>query len=151
MMSGATTAMIGLAGVAIGALIQYFATVNAQNRRALMEMRTAAYVDYIKVLVDLQVIKARKRMVDSHNTPAPSADEVADAVGRFTKARMRIAVYGSAATAAATSRHSRDTKNDLWTPESKDAFLEVLAAMRRDMPSQKTPIARDDAFELLFG
>ena len=86
-MESVIAALIAVAGVAIGALLQFILSRAADARKSLNELRTSAYLDYLQAISD--------------SATATKNDVKLDAISRATFAKTRITVIGSAVTVRA--------------------------------------------------
>ncbi len=128
---GGWTAILPLIGVAIGALLQYWLSRNAEARKQLQLLQSQAYVDYLRSFAKAAY--------------ASSVDLQRSALTDAIDAKSRIAVYGSVRVVQALAAFEQ-AGPQLDNPHSVACFLAVVAAMRR----HSGKAIADDLKTLLF-
>lgn len=127
------TATIALFGVTLGASIQHFFALRVEGRKSLLEVRTNAYVDFLKGQT------ARWRAQKQHNQQGED-----EANSTIDDARIRIAVYGTKRTIEAMVDHFRrysgyapcEGLREKWTSDAA-IYQSMRADLYRDDTSQK--------------
>ena len=130
-------ALIGIVGVLVGAIIQYSLTKRAEQTKHLRELRTSAYVDFIRAVAGIATS-------GKHNDAARQLEYTI----LLADAKARIAIYGDTRVVAAAAQFFRGT-SALHTPEEMDAFLKIVAAMRSSAAG-KLALPEADLSQLLF-
>ena len=119
-----TIAIISFFGVVIGASLQYVFTRYLENQRHYRNLRTQAYMDYLKCvgeqanLVDQAQSKVKREIF------AKTAD-----------AKARICLYGSTEGIKAFALFDK-VGAAMKTSQQRDAFTSMVLIMRNDSGSQ---------------
>jgi uncharacterized protein YigE (DUF2233 family) len=118
------TGVLPFLGVIIGALLQYYFTRHIENQRHLRELRSKAYMDYLKCVCE----QAQFRYTDN-------TKERQELFSRTADAKARICLYGSnsAIRAFSTFENLGATMN---TEEQRAAFTAMVSTMRTDSGSK---------------
>ena len=132
-------ALVGIVGVILGAGIQYVFTSRVENKKHFQQLRTSAYVDFLKSTAGTAI---------SQKKQDPEGETAAIAL--MTDAKSRIAIYGSPEVAAAVADFFRH-HGALTTPESFAAFVDIVAVMRADTPNVDATVSRSDIGQLVVG
>ena len=118
-------AILPLAGVALGATLQYFFGLKAEQGKRIETLRTQAYADYLVAVAD--------------SAHATNNEERRAALRNAASTKARIAVYGS----REVIRALVDFENSgarIADIEGKEFFLALIGAMRRNAEVSKTDI-----------
>ncbi len=130
-----------LVAATIGSIIGAFLTLRVNRSKHLQELRSAAYVDFLRGLSKIAI--ARKDPIrDAH-----SLQEELNGVIMLADAKARIGIYGSGEVVRALARfvsHGSETV----TPEGMDTLTEVCELMRKESVNDGVPF--DDLSRLLF-
>jgi len=126
------TAVLPLAGVVIGATMQYWLSRSAESRKQVQLLQSQSYVDYLRA-----VTKAAHA-----NSPAAVLSANAEAAD----AKARLAVYGTAGVIAALARFE-ETGAILDNSRGVAAFVALIGAMRQKLGTAQG----DDLSLVLFG
>ncbi|HEX9296303.1 MAG TPA: hypothetical protein VF881_10720 [Polyangiaceae bacterium] len=119
-MSAIYLALVPVASVLVGAVLQYWFSRAAETRKELRALRRQAYVDY------LRSVTAVARANDVHARR--------DALVPLTDAKARIAVYGGSKVVAALARFEK-VGPLLLGDSGMSAFVELASAMREGEPA----------------
>ena len=119
-----TIALLSFIGIVVGASLQYLFTRYLDNQRHYRNLRTQAYMDYLKCVCE-QAQLARQ-------SKAPKLSEI---FARTADAKARICLYGSTEAIQAFSTFEKlgATMN---TEEQRKAFTTMVLIMRNDSGSQ---------------
>jgi hypothetical protein len=127
------TALLSLAGVLVGAGLQYAFGRTLEVRKQLILQKGQAYADYFRA-----VAAAAKR---------GSSSEV---LALVADAKMRICIYGSPAVVRCLYEFERaGAATD--SEAGHAAIAELLASMRRDMGMVDASISQADLRHIVFG
>jgi len=126
-------AVLPLAGVALGALLQSFLQVKRERVTQKQTLKIKAYTDY------LQAAAALSNKDNGKHTEARTL---------LTDARLRILIYGSSKVIEDIAIFDR-TGAHLHTIEGMRTFLPVIVSMRES--SSKEKIKKEDMTRILFG
>jgi len=120
-----SVAIFSVIGIIVGALLQYLFTRHLDNQRHRRDLRTHAYTDYLRGVSDQANLRPIVNTPDSRELAAKVADS-----------KCRICLYGSPTVVAtfAAFEHLGATMN---TPEQRQAFTRMVAAMRDDSATGK--------------
>ena len=112
--------LLSFFGVIIGASLQYFFTKHIENQKHLRELRSTAYMDYLKCVAEQAQFKYKKNTKERIEIFSKTGD-----------AKARICLYGSnsAIEAFATFEKMGAT---MITPEQREAFTKMVSIMRAD-------------------
>jgi hypothetical protein len=113
-------ALFSIFGAIIGAWLQYFFTRQVDNQKHRREVRTAAYIDYLKCVCEHANLGRQRQSQEGRELAAKTAE-----------AKCRITLYGSSSAVAAFAEFERmgATMN---TPEQCKAFTQMVVTMRND-------------------
>lgn len=118
-------AVLPLAGVVLGAILQHWLSRNAEDRKQLLTLRREAYVDYLRATTKI----AR----------AKDSDAAWDARTALVDAKARIAVYGTTSVLHAMSAFEA-TGAAIRGEEGRRAFVLLTAAMREVEPADSADL-----------
>ncbi|WP_215399551.1 hypothetical protein [Rheinheimera oceanensis] len=118
------TAFLSFLGVVIGALLQYFFTRHIESQRHLRDLRSKAYMDYLKCVCEHAQFR-----------PIVGTHEQKELFSRTGDAKSRICLYGSKEAVAAFSRFE-ELGASMATTEQRDAFTNMVSIMRTDSGSE---------------
>src|ERR1700682_1245969 len=119
-MSAGSTALIGICGVAFGALAQFYFGQISERRKHFRELRSQAYVAFVSAVAAI-----------THAQRAGDSPKERCALEALTDAKVRIAVYGAKGVVRSLARFSLGNES-LASQSGAQAFLVILHAMRRD-------------------
>lgn len=125
------TAILSFIGVIVGAALQYFFTRHIENQKHLRDLRSQAYMDYLKCVYE----QAQFR-------PKENTQERKELFSKTGDAKARICLYGSNKTIAAFSLFEK-LGASMATSEQRLAFTNMVAIMRVDSGSQSGAQAED--------
>lgn len=117
------TGFISFLGVIIGASLQYFFTRHIENQRHLRDLRSKAYMDYLKCVCE----QAQFR-------PKFGTQEQKEIFSRTGDAKARICLYGSKQAVSAFSRFE-ELGASMGSKEQREAFTSMVSIMRTDSGS----------------
>ncbi len=117
-----TTAVLSFFGVVIGASLQYVFTRYLESQRHHRELRTQAYLDFLKYVSELAHL----------NDPSDSQNR--DLLAKTTDAKAPICLYGSGEVVRAFAVFERRGAIVKSIPQ-REAFVNMVSAMRRDSGS----------------
>ncbi|GLQ31948.1 hypothetical protein [Litoribrevibacter albus] len=118
------TALISFLGVVIGASLQYFFTKHIENQRHLRDLRSQAYMDYLKCVCE----QAQFR-------PKLGSKEQQELFSRTGDAKSRICLYGSREAISAFSNFEK-LGASMARQDQRDAFTTMISIMRTDSGSE---------------
>jgi hypothetical protein len=124
------TTVLPVVSLIIGALLQYFFTRHHENQRYLRELRTQAYLDFLKGVADLAHL----------NDPHGSQER--DAYAKVADSKTRICLYGSREVVMALAVFEKLGALIKSVPQ-REAFMAMVLAMRRDSGSTSGPKVED--------
>ena len=113
------TATLPVVGVLVGASLQYLFTRYLESQRHQRELRTQAYLDYLKSVSGLAHL----------NDPQGSQER--DLLANAADAKARICVYGSSQVVQAFASFER-LGAKVSSPAQRRSFVAMVAAIRRD-------------------
>ena len=125
-------AILPLAGVVVGAALQLWLSRTADREKHVENLRTEAYVDYLKSVAASAHLRSDSDLRDARRDAA--------------YARTRIAVYGNAPVIRALAGFE-DVGPVLDNADSVEAFVNLVSVMRPSM----TDITEHDIELILFG
>ena len=125
------TGLLSFLGVIIGALLQYFFSRHIENQRHLRELRSKAYMDYLKCVCEQATLR-----------PTPNSQEKKELFARTGDSKARICLYGSNKAINAFSNFEKlgATMN---TSKQRQVFVNMVAIMRTDSGSELGAEAND--------
>ena len=126
-------ALLPLAGVLVGALLQHFLGRTLELQKYLSSKKGEAYADYF-------------RAVAAISTKGPSDDRLSHAA----EAKTRICIYGSAEAISCLGDFERSGAKT-GTAEGRTAIVSFLRAARRDMKLAGPEVEEHRFLEILFG
>ncbi|MDX3775489.1 hypothetical protein QE250_15330 [Chromatiaceae bacterium AAb-1] len=118
------TAFLSFLGVVIGASLQYFFTRHIESQRHLRDLRSKAYMDYLKCVCE----QAQFR-------PKLGTQEQKELFSRTGDAKARICLYGSKQSVTAFSRFE-ELGASMGSKEQREAFTNMVSIMRTDSGSE---------------
>ena len=126
-----------IAGIFIGAFLQYRVSLATEKDKALREVRTQAYVDFIRGCAGLAI---------SQVAPA----KLLEYTILLTDAKARITIYGSKEIVASIANFFREGEGKLQTAEQRKLYLAICKQMRQEgFPNEAAE--QTDIAQLLFG
>ncbi len=133
------TALVGVLGVLLGALVQYLFGQRVELARHYQGLRTASYVDFIKSIAGIAMAQKMK-----------SPERELEFSIMMVDAKSRIGIYGSEPVVAATAEFFR-RHGALTSALAFSSFLAIVAPMRSETPGGETAISTANLSQLLFG
>lgn len=134
---GLITAFVGLIGVGLGALIQYYFGKRSNKDRKLIDIRSQAYLDLLNAVSDI---------ASSAKYSKPRDLELLEGLNA---AKTKVILIGS--NEVVEEVHNFFTKYEsLHTDASIKAFSSIVAAMRSDLAG-KNSLSNNLLSEALFG
>ena len=115
--------LLAFSGVIIGAILQYFFTRHIENQRHSRELKSKAYMDYLKCVCDQAQLR-----------PKMGSQEQKDIFARTGDAKARICLYGSNDAIEAFSAFEV-LGAAMATSEQRKAFTKMVSIMRTDSGS----------------
>ena len=125
------TGILSFLGVVIGASLQYFFTRHIDNQRHHRELKSRAYMDYLKCVCDQASLR-----------PSYGSKEQKEIFARTGDAKARICLHGSDKAISAFSQFEI-LGASMNTQEQRDAFTNMVAIMRLDSGSKSIPNGKD--------
>jgi hypothetical protein len=116
------TAVLPVVGVLVGASLQYFFTRYLETQRHHRDLRTQAYLDYIKSVSGLAHL----------NDPQGSQER--DLLASAADAKARICLYGSGEVVKAFALFEK-LGAAVTSPSQRESFVAMIVAMRSDSGS----------------
>jgi hypothetical protein len=114
-MSNWVIAALPLAGVVLGATLQFWLSRAAESDKHMKALRDQAYVDYLRAVAAAAHLRSDEELRDAHLAAAD--------------AKARIAVYGSATVIVALAQFE-ETGAVLNSDRSVAAFIALVSRMR---------------------
>lgn len=132
--------LLPIIGVVIGATLQYVFTRVLEERRHQQNLRTEAYVDFIRGFVGADFAKEK--------------DKEQEFISLFSDATTRIGIYGGKEVLEAIANVKRVSANykkgDVSESEFIRSFIAIIQAMREEnLP--KESVSDKDISQSLFG
>lgn len=116
--------LLSFLGVIIGATLQYFFTRHIENQRHLRDLRSKAYMDYLKCVCE----QAQFRLL-------PGTKEQKELFTRTGDAKARICLFGSRDAVLAFSRFEV-LGAAMVSKDQRAAFTQMVSVMRTDSGSE---------------
>ena len=113
-------AILSFFGLIVGATLQYFFTRHIENQRHIRDLRSKAYMDFMKTVCELANMRPKEGSRERNELAQRTAD-----------AKARICLYGSPKTIQAYSKWEQLGPN-MGTEEQRTAFVEMVKLMRAD-------------------
>ena len=114
------TAIFSFLGVVIGASLQYFFTRHIESQRHQRDLRSKAYMDYLKCVCEQAQFRYQE-----------NTKERAELFSRTADSKARICLYGSDNAIAAFSAFEK-LGASMNTSEQRMAFTNMVSIMRSD-------------------
>jgi hypothetical protein len=115
--------LLAFSGVIIGALLQYFFTRHIENQRHSRELKSKAYMDYLKCVCEQAQLR-----------PSVGSQEQKEIFARTGDAKARICLYGSNEVISAFSNFEI-LGATMLNKEQRAAFTKMVSIMRTDSGS----------------
>ncbi len=131
-------AIVGIAGILVGVAAQYSFARRTEAARHFQELRTQAYVDFIKSTAAIAIAQRNQ-----------DPDREFDASILMTDAKARIAIYGSPSVTAAIADFFRN-HGALTSPDAFRSYVRIVSTMRADTPGGEGPIPNIDIGQLIL-
>ena len=125
-------------GLFVGAGLQYWASRASDARRALRELRTTAYVDYLRCVSE------------SAHSKSSDKPQLALIRQRAADAKTRICIYGELAVVEALSIFERGGATTV-TDTGRKNFLKLCEQMRIGSANNASNVSRENLDVILFG
>jgi hypothetical protein len=125
----------------LGAIFGAFLTRRTERFKHLQELRSAAYVDFLRGFA-----KVGRAQSDTMRDERSNLEELEGRV-IVTDSRSRIAIYGSEAVVRSLAKFV-DLGTQSRTPEGMRAFAELCVLMRMEAVGQSAPF--EDIMKVLF-
>jgi hypothetical protein len=132
------SAVVSLIGLVVGAVLQFMFTRYLDNKKHQRDLRAKAYADFVQCASELAILGHQK-----------SSTEWRQLIARTTDAKCRISIYGAPAVISAFAAFER-LGAVIHTQEQRDAFTEMVAAMRQDALGSSS-VAQADLETVLMG
>jgi hypothetical protein len=126
-----TTAVLSFLGVIFGAGLQYVFTRYLEDQRHFRALRSQAHMDYLRCVCE-QV----------HLGPDVEESRIREVFAKTADAKTRICLYGSVSSIEAFSRFEK-LGAGTQSSEQRDAFVAMVAAMRKDSGNTALPSAEN--------
>lgn len=133
-----TAALFSFLGIVIGASLQYIYTRHIEDRRHLRELRSKAYMDYLRYVAEFAQI-----------APNREPKEESELNFRIGDAKARICLYGSNEVISAFSTF-QELGSRMGTIEQRAAFTNMVSAMRTDSGTELA-LNKQDIENVLLG
>ena len=114
------TAIFSVLGIMAGAVLQYFFTRHLDRQKHHRDMRTTAYMDYLRCAAERANLGKQRQSSEGREISAKLAD-----------AKCRICLYGSSSVVEAFARFEQ-LGSAMNTSEQRAAFIDMVTIMRRD-------------------
>ena len=118
------TALLSFIGVVIGASLQYVFTRHIEDQRHIRNLRSKAYMDYLKNVAELANFR-----------PQEKSKERTELMVRTADAKARISLYGSNRAIEAFSEWEQ-LGPTMASEEQRQTFISMVHAMREDSGGQ---------------
>ncbi len=125
------TAVFSFLGVVIGASLQYFFTRHIENQRHLRDLRSKAYMDYLKCVCEQAQYRYKS-----------GSSEQKELFSRTGDAKARICLYGSKKVISAFSCFE-ELGASMGSPEQRNSFVQMVLDMRNDSGSEDGAKAKE--------
>jgi len=106
--------LVGVLGILVGALLQFWLTRRVERETKYMELKLGAYVDYINGIARLAFAATSER---------------AQALDQWTAAKTRICVFGDREILEAAARFEKTSKR-LANLDAQNALTDLCQVMR---------------------
>ena len=123
-----------IVGVIVGSIFQYFSSKDSEKRKHQQDLRTRAYVDFLRGVVDMKFLPEDKKE---------------EAMAILTDAKSRITVYGSKEVVIAIADFSRGGMK-LDTTKEMRSFVAIYQAIRKESLPKNQNISESEMCQLLF-
>lgn len=133
------TALSGLFGGIIGAVLTYWLGIRAEVAKGHQKQRTDAYVEFIEAVSRI-----------STGQREWNQEKLDEAITQLTQGKSKIAIYGSKEVATALADFGKRYER-LDSPESFASFGKIVALMRVDSSPRVEPLNSSDIEQILFG
>jgi hypothetical protein len=133
-----TTAILSFLGVIFGAGLQYVSTRYLENQRHFRTLRAQAHMDYLKCVCEQATLG-----------PSLQELEIRQIFARTADAKSRICLYGSTESIRTFASFEK-LGASIQSAEQRNAFVAMVAAMRRDSGSTSEP-KDEDLQQVLLG
>ncbi|ATA20533.1 hypothetical protein [Gibbsiella quercinecans] len=141
-MLAALTPYLAIAAAIVGASLQYLFTRHIEQIRAQREMKTKAYMDYLKGVCE-------QAQVSRIEDPKQAREKLTEAFTIVADAKARICLYGADKVVHSFAEFEK-LGASMGTEEQRRAFIAMAAAMRKDA-GLSTTVSLDDIGVVLLG
>jgi hypothetical protein len=124
-MTAVLLASLPIVGVAVGAILQYLFSRNAEDRKHLLVLRREAYADYLRAVAAVGFAKDRESILQAR--------------AALAQTKARIAIYGTQSAVAALARFE-ETDCNLKHQSACAAFVTLATCMRESDPVSPTDL-----------
>lgn len=136
--------ILSVAVAAVVSILVVLLTRKSETIKHFQELRSEAYVDFIRGIAGLAIIQKREAEAGQEYI---KGEEMLILV---TNAKARIALYGSASVISSLARFLRGGAA-LDSPERAEAFMKICLTMRNDRSDKAGKVTNEDIHFLLFG
>lgn len=119
-----TVGLLTFLGIIIGASLQYIFTRHIENQKHKRELKSKAYMDYLKCVCDQAQLRPKIGSTEQKELSARTGD-----------AKARICLYGSNAAISAFSDFEK-LGATTGTEAQREAFTKMVSIMRTDSGSE---------------
>lgn len=130
--------ILPLAGVILGASLQYYFSRTSEERKQLTLLKTQAYVDYLGSVAKFAQA-AKINPIERLKLLSEAAD-----------AKTRICIYGSKESISLLAAFERQGAQ-LASKDSINTFMSLCSQMRKEGLNKESVISSDDLEIILFG
>ncbi|MBE0494105.1 MAG: hypothetical protein IBX48_07150 [Thiomicrospira sp.] len=132
-------AITSLAGLILGAVLQFIFTKYLQSKKHQRNMRATAYADYLLCVSEHANLGLQENSVDGRLLAAKTAD-----------AKCRISLYGASDVISSFAKFER-LGATMKTPEQCRSFTEMVVAMRKDTLGGNEKVSAKDIETVVLG
>ncbi|MCO6057963.1 hypothetical protein NG726_14950 [Pseudomonas sp. MOB-449] len=115
-----TTALLSFLGIIAGAALQYIFTRHLESQRYHRDLRTQAYIDYLKSVCEQAIL-----------SPQPLSSEEKELRAKMANSKSRICLYGSEDVVSSLAEFEK-LGSKLTADEQRNCFARMVLAMRID-------------------
>ncbi|RJQ46205.1 MAG: hypothetical protein C4528_07395 [Gammaproteobacteria bacterium] len=146
MSSPFVVAIVALVGVALGAIIGHFSAIEQQEQSKLLELRSSAYLLFLRGQAALQESKQQSNLEKAEELESQYRQAVKEA-------RFQIGILGSGDEVNALAEYFLLNPPGVICTATWAVDVEIYKAMRRDLIPRKKEAEVDDArlYYLLWG
>lgn len=126
--------VLPIIGIIVGGSLEYLFLRWAEQRKDRQNLRTQAYVDFLRGVADMKFCPEDKKE---------------ETIASLTDAKSRIAVYGGKKVVMAMADFSRGGM-ELDTTKEMRSFAAIYQAIREESLPKKQSISESDICQLMF-